>query len=123
MPYDDPKYGLKQTLIRDVPYNNNSAAEVQTRIQFFTNVKLLNVRAIPRSTGFDATDTIDVLNDDTAVGQIGGLAGTTTFGDIETMSTGTLINATSSLEIQQSTAAAAGCFTLMVQYQEMFEGA
>jgi hypothetical protein len=123
MAYDDPKYGIKETLIRDIPYNNNSAAEVQCRIQFFKNVKLLNVRAIPRSTGFDATDTIDVFNDDGAIGQIGGLAGTTTFGDIETMSTNTLVNATSSLEIQQSTAAAAGCFTLMVQYQGYFEGA
>jgi hypothetical protein len=123
MAYDNPKYGAKQTLIRNVPYNNNSAAEVQARIQFFKNVKLLNVRCIPVSTGFDATDTIDVYNDDGAIGQIGGLAGTTTFGDIETMTTNTLINATSSLEIQQSTAAAAGVFTLMVQYQEMFEGA
>ena len=123
MAYDDERYGMAQTMIIHIPANNNSAAEVQARIQFFKNVKLLNVRCIPVSTVYNATDTFDVYNDDLAIGQVNAGAAVNTFADIETMSTGTLINATSSLEIQQSTAAAAGFCHMMIQYQEQFEGA
>jgi len=123
MGYDNDKYGQAQTLIRHIPANNNSGSEVQLRIQFFKNVKLLNVRCIPVSTAYDATDTFSVFNDDTAIGDVNAGAATGTYADIETMSTGTLINATSSLEFQQATAAAAGACHMMISYQEMFEGA
>lgn len=121
MSYDDDKYGQTQTLIRHIPANNNSGNEVQARIRFFKNVKLLNVRCIPVSTAYDATDTFNILNDATAIGAVNAGAATGTYADIETMSTGTLINATSSLEIQQGTAAAAGSCHMMISYQEMFE--
>ena len=123
MSYDDQKYGFEKTMILFMPANANGAAEVIARIQFFKNVKLLNVRCIPVSTVYDATDTIDLYNDDVEIGQINAGAAVNTYADIETMSTATLVNATSSLEFQQTTAAAAGFCHMMIQYQEMFEGA
>lgn len=119
--YDEAKYGQAQTLIRPIPANSNGGNEVQLRIQFFKNVKLLNARCIPVSTGYDATDTFNVYNDDAHVGEINAGASTGTFADITGLTTGTLINSTSSLEFQQGTAAAAGACHMMISYQEMFE--
>lgn len=125
MAYDDDKFGMAQTLIMHIPKLANDAAEVIARIQFFTNVKIVEVRNITVSTAYSVTNTIQIYNDDTHIGE---MAAGTALADVNdagltAASTGILVNATSSLEFQQSTAAAIGQCHLMVHYQEMFEGA
>ena len=121
MSYDDHKYGHKQTLIRHIPANTNDGSEAMLRLQFFNNVKLLNIRCLPVSTGYDATDTFNIYNDSDHIGEVNAGASLGTFADLTGLTTGALINSTSSLEIQQGTAAAAGSCHMMIQYQEMFE--
>ncbi len=120
--YDDQKYGLRQTLAwKIIPdQNDNAVAEVIGRMRFFKDVKILNIRGMTISTAYSSTDTFQILNDDTAMGDLGvGGADITTFEDM-TISAGTLLAATSSLEVQCGTADAIGSTTIMIQYQEMF---
>lgn len=123
MAYDDDRYGLAQTTIILIPKLANSAAEVIARINFFTKVKILEVRNIAVSTAYSVTNTIHIFNDDTDIGE---MAAGTAIGDVNdagltAASTGCIIASTSSLEFQQATAAAIGQCHLMIQYQEMFE--
>jgi hypothetical protein len=101
---------------------NESANEVIQRIQFFTNVKLLNIKAHAVGTGFSTTNTLNIYNDDAHIGEVVCVEDTGTFAELTGLTTGDLINQTSSLEIQQGTAASVGNMHLMVQYQEVFEG-
>lgn len=121
--YDDDKYGLAQTTIIYIPKLTNDAAEVIARINFFTKVRILEVRTITVSTAYTATNTIHIFNDDTDIGEV--YAGTAVAdvndAGLTLASTGCIIASTSSLEFQQATAAAIGQCHLMVQYQELFE--
>lgn len=120
--YDDDKYGLSQTMIVLIPKLANDAAEVIARINFFTKVKILEVRTITVSTAYTVTNTIHIFNDDTDIGEV--YAGTAVAdvndAGLTAASTGCIVASTSSLEFQQATAAAIGQCHLMVQYQELF---
>lgn len=122
MAYDDDMYGAKKTLISYIPYMTESANEVLLRLQFFTNVKLLNIKCQPVGTAFTTTNTLNVYNDDAHIGEVVCPEAVTTSSDLSGLTTGAEINATSSLEIQQGTAASIGNMHLLVQYQEVFEG-
>ena len=121
--YDDDKYGLEQTAVLYIPKKTNDAAEVIARLQFFTKVKILEVRNIVVATAFTATNTIQIYNDDTHIGEMvaGETDGDVNDAGITATSTGRELASTSSLEFQQSTAAAIGQCHIMVKYQEMFE--
>jgi hypothetical protein len=122
MGYDDSMYGDEQMVVSYIPYMTESANEVLLRLQFFTNVKLLNIKCQPVGTAFTTTNTLNVYNDDAHIGEVVCPEAVTTSSDISGLSTLTEINSTSSLEIQQGTAASIGNMHLLISYQEVFEG-
>ena len=120
--YDDDKYGAEQTAVIHIPAPTDcDDNEVVARIQWFNKIKLLEARADIISTAYDiATTTLQLYLDDGSIGAI--VISTATVGQtLDAGLTDTIINSTSSLEVQLGNETATGVCNLLLHYQEAFE--
>lgn len=118
--YDDSKYGAVQTDTLTLSNWDNDAGGIVGQLQFHRKVKVLEISAIITGEAYnDGTIVIDL--DDTSIGDI--IVTTKTQGEVTAASlTDTDVASTSSLVFECSVATATGQSTIVVQYQDAFDG-
>jgi len=124
VPYDDAKFGISQSAEGVfTPVENNDAAAIYWRHQFFVNAKVKEVRAIVKTAGKGNTSAITVYKGTTSIGSIA--IGTATAGTkVDASLTDTDFDKdTDILNLGQAVATDTGAAFIAVEYQEAYEGA
>ena len=120
MAYDDPQYAGDKLAIINPSNWTNDAGGIVAQLKFFRKVKVKECSAVITGEVYnDGTIVIDL--DDTSIGDI--IVTTCTQGEIVDASLAdTDVSSTSSLVFECSVATATGQCSILVQYQDQFDG-